>query len=483
MRNRINLHTIRDDSLLGTLKFVAKTEDYQKYRALIPDDTSKGTSVKLRVPNVSKEDSSDSEAESLGDSKEESDDDNDEDENDDDNEEDDSDNDDGGNDDGGNDDEGNDDEGSNEDSDQTDSYDDENPSFTLKDYEEEEEYEEFMLTLERNKSDDDYKMYEEEDDDVTKEEDQQNASHKSGFVQEEEDAHVTLTTAHDKTEVRLQSNKLKEEAEAENQEFINQVNSTMKKIIKKQVKAQVSKIMPQIKDYVTESLEDEVLVRSTNQPHTSYAVAASLSEFDLKKILIDKIKTNESIKKSDIQRNLYNALIESYNTDKDILSTNGDVVTLKRGGDDQDKDEDPFAGCKDVKPSKGSKSKESKSSSFSKGTQSHHKSYECYKAINDRLDWHNLEGNEYPFDLRKPLPLIEDQGRQVVPADYFINNDLEYLKGRSLSRKYVNSTTRTKAAKYDNIEGIEDMVPTLWSPVKVAYNKHVVWGTYHWGPK
>nr|GFA39295.1 hypothetical protein [Tanacetum cinerariifolium] len=33
----INLHTIRDDSLLGTLKFVSKTEDCQKYGALILD--------------------------------------------------------------------------------------------------------------------------------------------------------------------------------------------------------------------------------------------------------------------------------------------------------------------------------------------------------------------------------------------------------------------------------------------------------------
>nr|GEX04794.1 hypothetical protein [Tanacetum cinerariifolium] len=35
---RINLHTIRDDSLLGTLKFVSKTEDSHKYGALILDD-------------------------------------------------------------------------------------------------------------------------------------------------------------------------------------------------------------------------------------------------------------------------------------------------------------------------------------------------------------------------------------------------------------------------------------------------------------
>ncbi|GJS62642.1 hypothetical protein Tco_0657426 [Tanacetum coccineum] len=46
--------------------------------------------------------------------------------------------------------------------------------------------------------------------------------------------------------VQLQSNKLREEAQAENQEFLNQVDSSMKAIIKDQVKAQVSKIMPKV---------------------------------------------------------------------------------------------------------------------------------------------------------------------------------------------------------------------------------------------
>ncbi|GKB62523.1 hypothetical protein Tco_0918709 [Tanacetum coccineum] len=38
MRNQINLHTIHDDTLFGTLKFFSKTEDYQKYGALIPEE-------------------------------------------------------------------------------------------------------------------------------------------------------------------------------------------------------------------------------------------------------------------------------------------------------------------------------------------------------------------------------------------------------------------------------------------------------------
>nr|GEZ81339.1 hypothetical protein [Tanacetum cinerariifolium] len=74
-------------------------------------------------------------------------------------------------DDDGNDDSGNDDDVGNDarDSKWTVSNDDENPSFTLKDYEEEEQEEECVLTLEKEKSDDEEKMYEEKDDDVEKE--------------------------------------------------------------------------------------------------------------------------------------------------------------------------------------------------------------------------------------------------------------------------------------------------------------------------
>ncbi|GJW49141.1 hypothetical protein Tco_0090492 [Tanacetum coccineum] len=38
------------------------------------------------------------------------------------------------------------------------------------------------------------------------------------------------------------------------------------------------------------------------------------------------------------------------------------------------------------------------------------------------------EGDRYPFDLSKPLPLQGPPGHQTVAAEYFFNNDLEYLK-------------------------------------------------------
>nr|GEW07105.1 hypothetical protein [Tanacetum cinerariifolium] len=44
---------------------------------------------------------------------------------------------------------------------------------------------------------------------------------------------------------------------------------------------------------------------------------------------------------------------------------------------------------------------------------------------------------------------------------------------------YTTSITKTKAARYE-IEGIEDMVPTLWSPTKVEYDKDALKGIKHW---
>ncbi|GJS17305.1 hypothetical protein Tco_0411777 [Tanacetum coccineum] len=135
--------------------------------------------------------------------------------------------------------------------------------------------------------------------------------------------------------------------------------------------------MTKVEKYVTETLGAEVLVRSTNQPQTSYAVASSLSELELKKILMDKMEENNSIDRSDVQKNLYRALLEAYNSDKDLLSSYGEVVTLKRGRDDQDKDEEPSAGSNrgskrqrsgKEESSKEATQKKSKSTSSSKGT-------------------------------------------------------------------------------------------------------------------
>ncbi|GKA44351.1 hypothetical protein Tco_0737075 [Tanacetum coccineum] len=403
-----------------------------------------------------------------------------------------------------------------------------------------------------------------------------------------------------KTAVQLQSNRLRDEAQVENKDFLNKLNDNIKKIIKdqvkQQVKAQVSKILPRIEKTVNEQLKAEVMTCSSTESKTSLAIAANLSELELKKILIEKMESNKSIHRSNEQKNLYKALVEAYKSDKLILDTYGDTVSFKRRRDDEDKDEEPSAGSnrgskrrragKEPESTSAPKEKTSKTTGKSTdGSKSQHKSAgesahteepmhtdkdleepahqefdigateeqsdeetsqhpdwfqkpakhptpdhdwnktllavhgpvqpwlstlarekgpcesfdklmdtpldfsvlmmnrlkidtltpkllvgptfmqmkrtckslveleyffkEVYKATTDRLDWHNPEGQQYPHDLRKLLPLIPNsRGRQVIPFDHFINNDLAYLSGGVSSHTYATLVTKTKAADY-----------------------------------
>nr|GEW69105.1 ribonuclease H-like domain-containing protein [Tanacetum cinerariifolium] len=125
--------------------------------------------------------------------------------------------------------------------------------------------------------------------------------------------------------IQIQSDRLRDEAQAKNGESLKTINENMQKIIKEQVKdqvkVQVSKILPKIEQTVNEKLEAEVLTRSSNSSKTSYAVAADLSEMELKKILIEKMQGNKSIYRSNEQRNLYNAQVKAYESDRIILDT------------------------------------------------------------------------------------------------------------------------------------------------------------------
>nr|GEZ65287.1 hypothetical protein [Tanacetum cinerariifolium] len=111
------------------------------------------------------------------------------------------------------------------------------------------------------------------------------------------------------------SDKLRVEAQAKNEIFLNKLDENIQKIIKEQVKEQVKvqvfKILPKIKKTINEQLEAEVLTHASSPSKTSYVVAADLSKLDLNKILIKKMESNKSI---------------------------------HRHRDDEDKDEEPFAG-------------------------------------------------------------------------------------------------------------------------------------------
>nr|GEZ38268.1 hypothetical protein [Tanacetum cinerariifolium] len=111
------------------------------------------------------------------------------------------------------------------------------------------------------------------------------------------------------------------------------------------IPSEVLQNLPTFDSSVNAQLEAEVLTRSSHSSRTSYAVAADLSEMELKKILIEKMEGNKSIQRSNEQRNLYKALIDAYEADKIILDSYEETVILKRRrDDDDDQEEGPSTG-------------------------------------------------------------------------------------------------------------------------------------------
>nr|GEW52541.1 hypothetical protein [Tanacetum cinerariifolium] len=139
---------------------------------------------------------------------------------------------------------------------------------------------------------------------------------------------------------------------ATRKEFMNFLSASLTDRIKKQVKNQLPQILPKevsnfappvIEMMITESLNQVNLTKVSSQPQSAYEAADTLTEFELKKILIDKINSSESYLTALEHRECYDGLINSYNLDKDFFSSY-DVYSLKRSRQDKDKDEGPSVG-------------------------------------------------------------------------------------------------------------------------------------------
>nr|GEW44577.1 hypothetical protein [Tanacetum cinerariifolium] len=270
--------------------------------------------------------------------------------------------------------------------------------------------------------------------------------------------------------VQILTNRLHDSYERENDEFLQTINENMKRTIKE----------------------------SSHSSRTSYAVAADLSEMDLKKFLIEKMEGNKSIQRSDEQWNLYKALVEAYEANNIILDTYGETLQKPPTLDhDWNKTFPAVQGSTQTWISELAKQADTRSSfnelldtslDFSKFIMNwlivdtltpkilagptyelmkgscrslielEYHLEEVYKATTDQLDWVNPKGQQYPHNLLQPLSLIPDnQGRHVIPFAHFINNDLEYLWGGASSRKYTTSVKKTKAADYGHIKWSEDL--------------------------
>ncbi|GJU54170.1 hypothetical protein Tco_1227884 [Tanacetum coccineum] len=161
--------------------------------------------------------------------------------------------------------------------------------------------------------------------------------------------------------------------------------------IKEQVKDQLPQILPKevsnfappmIEALIKESRDEVTLAKVSSQRHSTYEAASTLTEFELKKILIDKMEKSKSYLAAPEHRDCYESLKKSYDLDKDFFFSY-DVYSLKRSRKDKDKDKDPSTVSerglkkrklrKDAEPTIGPKKKDSMSGS-SKGTKSQLKS-------------------------------------------------------------------------------------------------------------
>nr|GFA47084.1 hypothetical protein [Tanacetum cinerariifolium] len=317
-------------------------------------------------------------------------------------------------------------------------------------------------------------------------------------------------------ELYRDTDRLHDSYQRENDEFLKTIDDNMKRIIKEQVKSQVKdqilRILPRIEQSVNAQLESEVLTRSSHSSRTSYAVAADLSEMELKKILIEKMEGNKDnvrmmmirkVPPLDQTRGLRDEekieepshpVFETGAKDQPIVQTSQYPewfpLPKKPPTPDRDWNKTLPAVQRSAQTwiSELAKQADSRSSfndlldtpidfsnfimnwlrvdtltpellagptyelmrgSCNSLTELEYHLEEVYKAMMDQLYRVNPEGQQYPHNLLQPLPLILDnRGRRVIPFAHFINNDLEYLRGGA-----------------DN------------------YDKHALWGVSHWGWK
>ncbi|GKE09838.1 hypothetical protein Tco_1413389, partial [Tanacetum coccineum] len=279
---------------------------------------------------------------------------------------------------------------------------------------------------------------------------QQNVSQSSGFEQVEEDAHVTLTPV-------LDTQKADEPIQTDNEiaslmetlachaMAVPEITSGFTKTIplptlffnpllqqatptQTPTTSKATTSFPSLSDFssvfkfndrVTNLEKDLLEIKQVDQITRScslkkvfistivyFEAAAALFEFELTKMLTDKMEKNKSYEK---------------------LLTNGSFMKSR---DDKDKDQDPSVGSdrgtkrkkssKEVESSKDSRSKENKSSSTSKdASQSKHKSFD--KSAYAEEPSHTVEDSSVQQDQEFVIRENNDQpaDKEVTKADWF----------------------------------------------------------------
>nr|GEV32074.1 hypothetical protein [Tanacetum cinerariifolium] len=176
---------------------------------------------------------------------------------------------------------------------------------------------------------------------------------------------------------------------------------------------------------------------------------AARVKFDQKEILFQMIRENNFYENHLTLQALYDAFVQSLILDEDDMekAKTVELLTQKKRIHD-DKDQDPPVGPDQEKT--------------------------VFEAVDTDMTLN--QGDDIGNTDEQPdvEAVIKDDWFKKSPRP--LTPDLNGTKAKQLTmnragsihRKYTASTTKTKVAKYE-LEGIKDMVPKLWSPIKVAF--------------
>nr|GEU49092.1 hypothetical protein [Tanacetum cinerariifolium] len=296
-----------------------------------------------------------------------------------------------------------------------------------------------------------------------------------------------------KVAVQIQSDRLCDEAQAENDEFLKTIDKNMHKIIKEQVKEQVKKKM---KNPSLDQTEGSKRRREGKEPKSASTPKEKATGRAGKSTQGSKSRQTSASESATIEEPMQTTH-EMEETSHPEFETGADDQPIKEPSQHpewfsqqkkpptlyRDWNKTLPATHESIQPWISKLAKQIDSRSSFNELMDTHGSYKSlvelefflekvYKVTTDQLDWVNPEGKQYLHNLLKPLPLIPNfRGRRVILFDHFINNDLEYLRGGASSCKHTTSVTKTMAADYGHIKWIEDLVPQIMESAHDVYFK------------
>ncbi|GJT01717.1 hypothetical protein Tco_0822886 [Tanacetum coccineum] len=240
---------------------------------------------------------------------------------------------------------------------------------------------------------------------------------------------------------------------------------------------EVSNFTPPVIEALIKESRDEVnLAKVSSQPHSTYEAASTPTEFELKKILIDKMEKSESYLAAFEHRDFYDSLKKSYDLDKDFFFSY-DVYSLKRSRKDKDKDEDPSAGSdrglkkrklsKDAEPTTSPKKKDSTSGS-SKGTKSQPKSFG--KSIQSEEPVFKVADSYMPQDQEENLGdnVASKEARRWISFCCYIcqNGDvIDWYVGKTIQEGPTQNWLMTLAASTSTDKSLKDFDELMSTPI------------------